>query len=50
MVEKQSSDLIEVKLSRVELSKIFRRCWDLLEKDTQEMLKISGIVEVAENV
>ncbi|MFH1327057.1 MAG: hypothetical protein ABIH59_02940 [archaeon] len=36
---------ITISLRKSELSKIFIRCWDLLEKDTQEMLKIVGLVE-----
>ena len=49
--EIQSNDeYIEIRLKKTELSRIFKRCWDLLDKDTQDMLLISELVEGVKNV
>ncbi|MFH1326993.1 MAG: hypothetical protein ABIH59_02610 [archaeon] len=50
MESELQSEYIEIRLKKIELSRIFRRCWDLLDKDTQEMLLISELVEGVKNV
>lgn len=45
-----TEQLITVKLSKDLLRKIFLKNWELIDKETREMLIVSGIVEVSPNV
>ena len=50
MDSENTEQLITIKLSKNLLRKIFLKNWELIDKETREMLIVSGIGEVSPNV